>query len=149
MMVPRLKTTIDTIIFIILIAIVVMSPTKALSFDVVPPLESMLPISSSIDRTAFIAAQRAFFIQTGAQHSYETLKRAVNNKISFLENKAYSLLDDTPINKDHFLIVVGGLYTIAIKKHYQSTFKNPLNKSVNHYIKWNREVAETGITLQF
>lgn len=132
-------------------------PNRALSLDIVPPIDGLDIASSATHpkyQDAVRNAQRAFWIQSGIKSQYDLVRDAVHRKTSALESsaidKTLNLMDQfIPINREYVLFTAGGVYTILVKKSYHHSFASPLCRSLNHYIKWSPETTETGVTFHF
>lgn len=132
-------------------------PYSALSMDILPNIEAIDVLSSSLPpkyKDAVCNAQRAFIVQSGIRDSYVAVKQAVNKKASRVSKKTIEaassyIKDVSPIDTDYVVGVAAGAYTFLIQKSFQKTFNSPYTNKVKHYIKWSPSITETGIIYRF
>lgn len=132
-------------------------PYNALSMDILPNIEAIDVLSSSLPsryKEAVCSAQRAFIIQSGMRDSYGAVKQAVNKKASQVSRKTIEaassyIKDVSPVDTDYVIGVAAGAYTFLVQKSFQKTFSNPYSNRIKHYIKWSPSTTETGVIYRF
>lgn len=137
----------------IIVLLLILWPTKALSLEFIPSIDT-IDVTSNLD-TKYIEAirnaQRAFLIQSGVKAHLDVLRRTLNDKISDVESELTTKVDsflNIP-HKKQIYALTGSAFMLFIKKTYRGSFRNPFFSQLNHHVNLNSSSAEVGLSIHF
>lgn len=142
--------------FIATILFLIGSQACAGSFDLLPTLDSIRVAETIFPNNPDAAnkVQKAFVMQSGIETSYNSFRKATNDKFSLYGDEAKSdterfIDEETPANPKTVAITAAVAYTIAVSKSYTQNLGEPIFPGLRQTITIGQDKIMTGIIYSF